>query len=109
MKLTLTDEVPVHRPPRRLAPVERTAVATKVEEWLKEGIIRYSRSPYASPVVVVKKKDGTNRLCVDYRELNNRVVRDRYPLPIIEDVLEKLHGVTVFTTLDLRNGFSTST
>lgn len=105
MKLQLSDDVPIHRSPRRLAPAERVAVATQIDEWLLDGTIQHSRSPYASPIVVVKKKDGSNRLCVDYRELNAKVIKDRYPLPIIEDVLESFADSSVYTTLDLRNGF----
>lgn len=105
MQLELSDKVPVHRPPRRLAPLEREAVAKQIDEWLRDGIVQHSRSPYASPVVVVRKKNGTNRLCVDYRELNAKIVKDRYPLPIIEEVLEELSSARVFTTLDLKNGF----
>lgn len=105
MKLILTDDIPVHRPPRRLAPAERVTVAKQIDEWLQEGIIQHSRSQYASPVVVVAKKDGTKRLCVDYRGLNMKVIKDRYPLPIIEDILEGMAGASVFTTLDLKNVF----
>lgn len=63
MSLVLEDEVPVSQPPRRLAPAERDAVQTQIDEWMQEGIIRNSVSPYASPIVVVPKKDGTRRLC----------------------------------------------
>ncbi|GFS70081.1 hypothetical protein TNCV_748491 [Trichonephila clavipes] len=62
-------------------------------------------SEYASPIVLVKKKDGTPRLCVDYRRLNRKLVKDRFPLPLIEDVLDWLQGAKVYTTLDLKNGF----
>ncbi|GFW18106.1 transposon Tf2-9 polyprotein [Trichonephila clavipes] len=62
-------------------------------------------SEYASPIVLVKKKDGTTRLCVDYRRLNRKLVKDRFPLPLIEDVLDRLQGAKVYTTLDLKNGF----
>lgn len=105
MKLELSDNTPVHRPPRRLAPQEREAVAKQIEEWLRDGIIQHSRSPYASPIVVVRKKNGSNRLCVDYRELNVKIIKDRYPLPVIEEVLEQLANARVFSTLDLKNGF----
>ncbi|GFT47064.1 hypothetical protein TNCV_3747231 [Trichonephila clavipes] len=62
-------------------------------------------SEYASPIVLVKKKDGATRLCVDYRRLNRKLVKDRFPLPLIEDVLDRLQGAKVYTTLDLKNGF----
>lgn len=105
LRLTLQNDIPVHQPPRRLAAQERVAVEQQVDEWLRGGIIRSSSSDYASPIVVVKKKDGTNRLCVDYRQLNRIIVKDRYPTPVIDDVLERMHGMSVFSTLDLRNGF----
>lgn len=105
MQITLVDNIPVHRPPRRLAPQERAAVSDQIDEWIRDGIVRPSRSNYASPVVVVKKKDNSNRLCVDFRELNRKVVKDRYPLPVIEDVLSNFHSSRVFSTLDLKNGF----
>lgn len=105
LKITLKDDEPVHQSPRRLAPREQVAVAEQVDEWLNEGIIRPSASSYASPIVVVKKKDGSNKLCVDFRKLNDKIVKDRYPLPVIEDVLEKFYDARVFTTLDLKNGF----
>lgn len=64
-----------------------------------------SVSEYASPVVVVKKKDGSNRLCVDFRLLNKKISKDRYPLPLIEDQLDALQNARIFSTLDLKNGF----
>lgn len=105
LSIMMKDDIPVHQAPRRLAPREATTVAKQIEEWLEEKIIQPSVSPYASPIVVVKKKDGSNRLCVDYRKLNDKIIKDRYPLPIIEDVLENFHDANVFTTLDLKNGF----
>ena len=105
MVITLKEQQPVFSRPRRLAPAEKETVDKQVKEWLDEGIIEPSCSEYASPVVVVKKKDGSSRLCVDYRRINKIVVKDRYPLPLIEDVLDKLQEARVFSTLDLKNGF----
>lgn len=105
MNLVLQDESPIYQKARRLAPPEKEAVCQQIEEWLDEGIIQHSRSDFAIPIVLVKKKDGSNRLCVDYRKLNTRIVKDRYPLPVMEEILEKLYKAKVFTTLDLRNGF----
>lgn len=105
LKLTLTDQVPVYQALRRLAPKERDTVNKQVDEWVAEGIVRNSRSYYASPIVVVKKKDESGPLCVDYRAFNKKVIKDRYPLPLIDEVLEKFHGMRVFTTLDLKSGF----
>jgi len=103
--IVLTDEVPVYQRPRRLAPSEQVAVDEQVDEWLRDKIIRPSCSDYASPVVLVRKRDGSLRLCIDYRALNKKVIRDRYPLPLIDDQVDRLRGAAVFSTLDLRNGF----
>ncbi|XP_043264094.1 uncharacterized protein LOC122404231 [Colletes gigas] len=105
MSLVLKDEEPVYQRARRLSISEREIVNTIVREWLRDGIIQPSLSEYASPVVLVKKKDGTPRLCVDYRQLNRKIVRDRYPLPLIEDQLDSLQDARIYTTLDLKNGF----
>ncbi|GFU67110.1 retrovirus-related Pol polyprotein from transposon gypsy [Trichonephila clavipes] len=105
MKIIIKDEEPVCQHPRRLAFTERQEVNKQIEEWLNEGIIRPSSSEYASPIVMVKKKDGSSRMCIDYRKLNQKLVKDKFPLPIIEDVLDTLQEAKVYSTLDLRNGF----
>ncbi|GBM45676.1 hypothetical protein AVEN_166484-1 [Araneus ventricosus] len=93
------------RKARRLSFPENQAVNKQIDEWLDQGIVRQSSSEYASPIVLVKKKDGTARLCVDYRKLNRKLVKDRFPFPLIEDVLDKLQDAKVYSTLDLKNGF----
>ncbi|GFX45601.1 retrovirus-related Pol polyprotein from transposon 17.6 [Trichonephila clavipes] len=90
MRIILKDEEPVCQHPRRLAFTERQEVNKQIEEWLNEGIIRPSSSEYASPIVMIKKKDGSSRMCIDYRKLNQKLVKDKFPLPIIEDVLDTL-------------------
>ncbi|GFW07365.1 retrovirus-related Pol polyprotein from transposon 17.6 [Trichonephila clavipes] len=90
MKIILSDEEPIAQRSRRLSLPEKREVEKQIDEWLEQGIIRESCSDFSSPVVVCKKKDGTMRLCIDYRKLNKKIVKDRYPLPIIEDVLDKL-------------------
>ncbi|CAK9799255.1 Transposon Tf2-6 polyprotein [Anthophora plagiata] len=90
---------------RRLAPVQREIVNKQIDEWLREGIVRESTSQYASPIVLVKKKDGETRLCIDYRLFNKKISKDRYPLPLIEDQLDSLQGATIFSTLDLKDSF----
>ncbi|GFS61905.1 retrovirus-related Pol polyprotein from transposon 412 [Trichonephila clavipes] len=105
MRIILKDEEPVCQRPRRLAFTERQEVNKQIEEWLNEGIIRPSTSEYASPIVMVKKEDGSSRMCIDYRKLNQKLVKDKFPLPIIEDVLDTLQEAKVYSTLDLRNGF----
>uniref|UniRef100_A0AAG5D2I9 Reverse transcriptase domain-containing protein n=1 Tax=Anopheles atroparvus TaxID=41427 RepID=A0AAG5D2I9_ANOAO len=89
MSIHLIDDKPVRACPRRLAPLERDIVRWQVQEWMKDGIVRISNSPFASAVVVVPKKDGSRRVCIDYRELNKKVVRDSYPMPIVEDQIDK--------------------
>ncbi|CAK1581582.1 unnamed protein product [Parnassius mnemosyne] len=105
MKIILTEEDPIYQSPRRLSPLEMKVVDEQIKEWLDQKIIRPSKSDFASPVVLAKKKDGTYRLCIDYRKLNKRIVKDRFPLPLIEDQIDRLKGAKVFTTLDLKNGF----
>ncbi|GFX96525.1 retrovirus-related Pol polyprotein from transposon 17.6 [Trichonephila clavipes] len=105
MRIILKDEEPVCQPPRRLAFTEKQEVNKHIEEWLNEGIIRPSSSEYASPIVMVKKKDGSSRMCIDYRKLNQKLMKDKFALPLIEDVLDTLQEAKVYSTLDLRNGF----
>lgn len=105
MKILLKSDVPIWQHPRRLSPGEKKEVDRQIAEWLENGIIGPSSSEYASPVVLVNKKDNTKRICIDYRRLNKEIVMDRYPLPLIEDQIDRLHNAVVFTTLDLENGF----
>ena len=105
MTIVLKDNEPVYQRTRRLAPHEREEINAQINKWIEEGSVRHSVSDYVSPVVFVEKKNGTKRRCVDYRLLNRKIIKDRYPLPLIEDQLDKLQGARVFSTLDLKNGF----
>ncbi|GFV15653.1 retrovirus-related Pol polyprotein from transposon 17.6 [Trichonephila clavipes] len=104
MRIILKDDIPVYQPARRLSFSENQDVNKQIDEWLEQGIVGPSSSEYASPIVLVKKKDGTTRLCVDYRRLNRKLVKDRFPLPLIEDVLDRLQGAKVYTTELMRKG-----
>ena len=97
--------LPIKQPPRRLAPHRREMVEVEVEKMLEAGVVEPSMSPWASPVVLVKKKDGTNRFCVDYRRLNAATVKDAYPLPRVEDCLDTMAGATWFSSMDLASGY----
>lgn len=105
MKLILKDDEPINLRPRRLASGEREEVNKHIDEWLEAGIIQPSVSDYASPIVFAKKKDESTRLCIDYRLLNKKIIKDRYPLPLVEDQLDALQDAKVFSTLDLKSGF----
>lgn len=105
MEIHLKDSAPVVYRPYRLPHSERKLVQDMVTDMIEHGIVRESNSPYASPIVLVKKKSGEKRLCVDYRALNSRTKRDHYPLPRIDDLLDQLSGHSVFTSLDLASGY----
>ncbi|XP_046434515.1 uncharacterized protein LOC124186677 [Neodiprion fabricii] len=95
----------VQRRPYKLGILERESVRHMVNKMLEAGIVRESRSPFSSPIILVKKKDGSDRLCVDFRELNANTVADRYPLPLIQDQLDRLCGAYYFSSLDRTAGF----
>ncbi|GJQ99078.1 putative reverse transcriptase domain-containing protein [Tanacetum coccineum] len=96
---------PVARAPYRLAPSEMKELSEQLKELLEKGFIRPSSSPWGAPVLFVKKKDGSFRMCIDYRELNKLTVKNRYPLPRIDDLFDQLQGSSVYSKIDLRSGY----
>uniref|UniRef100_A0A7S3R204 Reverse transcriptase domain-containing protein n=1 Tax=Dunaliella tertiolecta TaxID=3047 RepID=A0A7S3R204_DUNTE len=88
-----------------LPPAELEELRKQLEELTENGLIEPSSSPFGAPVLFVKKKDNTQRICVDYRKLNNITVKNSYPLPRIDDLLDQLHGAEVFSSIDLRSGY----
>ncbi|XP_052736620.1 uncharacterized protein LOC128197836 [Vigna angularis] len=96
---------PVSIAPYRMAPAELAELKKQIEELLEKQFIRPSASPWGAPVLLVKKKDGSSRLCVDYRQLNKLTIKNKYPLPRIDDLMDQLHGATVFSKIDLRSGY----
>jgi hypothetical protein len=99
------DATPTRQPPRRMPFVVRQEVARQLKNMQEEGVISPSSSPWASPVVLVRKKNGSHRFCVDYRNLNAVTKRDRYPLPRVDDLLDQMQKAQYFTTLDLSAGY----
>ena len=97
--------VPMSRAPYRMAPTELKELKNQLQELLDKGFIRPSVSPWGAPVLFVKKKDGTLRMCIDYRQINKVTVKNKYPLPRIEDLFDQLKGAGVFSKIDLRSGY----
>ena len=96
---------PIHLPPRRMPFAHRPVISDMVKKMMNAGQIEESHGPWAFPVVLAKKKSGEWRFCVDYPRLNDITVRDEYPLPRIDDILDSLHGATVYSSLDLYSAF----
>ncbi|GKD28972.1 putative reverse transcriptase domain-containing protein, partial [Tanacetum coccineum] len=95
---------PVARAPYRLALSEMKELADQLQELSDKGFIRPSLSPWGAPVLFVKKKNGSLRMCIDHRELNKLTVKNRYPLPRIDDLFDQLQGSSVYSKIDLRSG-----
>ncbi|GJR43537.1 putative nucleotidyltransferase, ribonuclease H [Tanacetum coccineum] len=96
---------PIAKSPYRLAPSEMQELSGQLQELQDKGFIRPSHSPWGAPVLFVKKKDGSLRMCIDYRELNKLTVKNRYPLPRIDDLFDQLQGSCYFSKIDLRSGY----
>nr|GFA88196.1 putative reverse transcriptase domain-containing protein [Tanacetum cinerariifolium] len=104
-QIDLVPVAPVARAPYRLAPSEMKELAEQLKELSDKGFIRPNSSPWGAPVMFIKKKDGSFRMCIDYRELNKLTVKNRYPLPRIDDLFDQLQWSSVYSKIDLRSGY----
>lgn len=104
-KIKLSDDTPISQPYRKIPPSQHEEVKSHIKDLLSRKIIKESTSPYAAPIVAVRKKDQSSRLCSDYRKLTLKRISDAFPLPRIDESLDALHGAKYFTTLDLASGF----
>ncbi len=96
---------PVSRPTYRMSPIELDELKKQIEEALANGQIRPSKSPFGAPVLFVKKKDGSMRMCIDYRGLNRITIKNTYPLPRVDELFDRLLGAKYFSKIDLRSGY----
>ena len=99
------EAVHISKPPYQMAPAELKELKDQLQELLDKKFIQPSTSPCGAPVLFVKKKDESVRLCIDYRELNKITVKNKYPLPRIDDLFDQLEGAKVFSKIDLRSGY----
>jgi len=96
---------PVSLAPYRMAPAKLVELKKQIEELMEKQFIRPSTLPWGAPVLLVKKKNGSLHLCVDYMQLNKMTIKNKYPLPRIDDLMDQLHGSSVFSKIDLRYGY----
>ncbi|UYV63435.1 hypothetical protein LAZ67_2004061 [Cordylochernes scorpioides] len=104
-KIDTGDHAPTKQRPYRVSGMERKIIQQEVDRMMKQDIIQFSESPWSSPVVLVKKKNGSWRFCVDYRRLNKITKKDVYPLPRVDDALDNLSGARYYSSMDLRTGY----
>jgi hypothetical protein len=102
---TIPGANPPNLRPYRMSHSQNNSIETLIQEMLKNAKIQPSKSPFSSPVILVRKKDKSWRLCVDFRGLNEMTVKNKFPIPVIEDLLDELQGATIFSKFDLRSGY----
>jgi hypothetical protein len=98
-------EQPPNLRPYRVPHMQKNSMEDIITKLLQAGQIQASLGPFSSPVVMVRKRDGSWRLCIDYRLLNSITVKNKFPMPIIEDLLDEIYGATIFSKLDVRSGY----
>jgi len=96
---------PISKRPYRMDVKNLSELKKQIEELLAKGFIRPSSSPWGAPIIFVDKKDGTRRMCVDYRALNDITIKNKYPLPMIEDLFDQMRGAKVFSKIELRSSY----
>jgi hypothetical protein len=96
---------PISKRAYRVSRLELVELKKQIDELSEKGYIRPSTSPWAAPVFFVEKKDGTKRMCIDYRALNEVTIKNKYPLSRIQDLFDQLRGASVFSKIDLRSGY----
>jgi hypothetical protein len=101
----MSGTAPIYKSPYRMATPELAELKEHIRELLEKGFVLPSSSSWGAPVIFVLKKNCTQRLCVDYRALNEVIINNKYPLPRIDDLFDRLHGVCVFSKIDLRSGY----
>jgi hypothetical protein len=101
----LPGTAPISKRPYRMDVKDLVELKKQIEELLEKGFIRPSSSPWGAPVLFVAKKDGSRRMCVDYRSLNEVTIKNKYPLPRIEDLFDQMRGAKIFSKIDLRSGY----
>ena len=96
---------PIAQAPHRMAQPELELLKEQIDEYLAKGFIRPSSSPWGAPALLVGKKDGGRRMCIDYRKINQVTIKNKYPLPRIDDLFDQLNGAQFFSNIDLQHGF----
>jgi hypothetical protein len=96
---------PIAQRPYRMNPVELVELKKQLDDMLRKGLVQPSSSSWRSPVLFMDKSDGSSRVCTDYRKLNDVTIKNKYPLPKIEDLFDQLNGSQVFSKIDLRTGY----